>query len=109
MSRELRHEMSSTATLHTSKSRNPRQVAKVTSNADIDYSLQLLIWPTVEVEFYISGPGLVVKDIENEYVTSSIIQQFPQRLLAFDDFSTTSIIHFNRCRTGTQKPVSYPL
>ena len=67
--------------------------------------------PGVEVEFYIVGPWLVKKDFENEYVTSTVKQELPQRLFALDELSPCrSILHFNRRRrSGAQKPYSYPL
>lgn len=61
-------------------------------------------------ELYISGPRLVIKGIENEDLTSTIVEQFPEGLLAFDELCTSSsIFHFNWLRTSTQKPHSYPL
>ena len=75
-----------------------------------DDSLELLIRPTVKEELYISGPRLVIKGIENEDLTSTIVEQFPEGLLAFDELCTSSsIFHFNWLRTSTQKPHSYPL
>lgn len=65
----------------------------------------------MKVEFDICGPWLVKNEFENEYVTSTVIQELPQRLLAFDELSKSrSIVHFNRrSRSGAQKPDSYPL
>lgn len=80
-------------------------------NVDLnDNSLELLIRPAVKEELYISGPRLVIKGIENEDLTSTIVEQFPEGLLAFDELCTSSsILHFNWLRTSTQKPYSYPL
>lgn len=53
-------------------------------NADLFYSLQLLVW------------------LQNIYFTTSIVPQFPQELFAFNDFHTSP--HLSLVRISSQKP-----